>query len=124
MLILKATQRRTHQVNYNFPVAFFDAPEILDASVTPIPAASSPPLQVISDSGYKSAVAMDYIDTTGDFVGVFLGPIGQERLLCIIGNGLTSRSWGVFPAHARVSLRSMTSSPITSGKLVGTLMSY
>jgi len=111
-------------MNYNFPIAFFDSPEILDAAVTHIPGSGSLPLQVIADSGFRSAVAIDYIDTTGDFIGVYLGASGQETLLCIIGNGLTYRAWGVFAAHSRVSLRSMTTSPITNGTLVGTLMSY
>lgn len=111
-------------MNYNFPVAFLDAPEILTCSVTPIPGAASLPLQVIADSGFKSAIAVDYIDTTGDFIGVYLGAPGSETLLCIIGNGLTSRAWGVFAAHSRVSLRSMTSSSITAGSLTATLMSY
>lgn len=111
-------------MNYNFPIVFFDSPEIINTTVTPIPAASSSPLQVIADSGFKSAVAIDYVDTTGDFIGVYLGKAGFETLLCIIGNGQTKRAWGVFPAHSRVSLRSMTNTPITNGNLVGTLMSY
>lgn len=111
-------------MNYNFPIAFFDAPEIVNTSVTPIPGSGSLPLQVISDSGFKSALAIDYIDTTGDFIGVYLGSSGQETLLCIIGNGQTSRAWGVFAAHSRVSLRSMTASAITNGVIIGTLMSY
>lgn len=111
-------------MNYNFPIAFFDSPEIVNTGVTPIPGSGSPPLQVIADSGFKSAVAIDYIDTTGDFIGVYIGTIGNETLLCIIGNGQSSRAWAVFAAHSRVSLRSMTATPITSGTVAGTLMSY
>lgn len=111
-------------MNYNFPIAFFDPPEIINMSVTPIPGSGNPPLQVIADSGYKSAVAIDYIDTSGDFIGVYLGTIGHEVLLCIIGNGQTSRAWGVLTAHSRVSIRSMTASSITNGTLAATLMSY
>lgn len=111
-------------MNYNFPTVFFDPPEIITMSVTPIPGSGSSPLQVIADSGFKSAVAIDYLDTSGDFIGVYLGASGHEILLCIIGNGQTDRAWGVFPAHSRVSLRSMTASSITSGTLVGMLMSY
>lgn len=111
-------------MNYNFPICFFDSPQIVNCSVTPIPGSGSPPLQVILNSGTRSAVAIDYMDTTGDFIGVYLGQPGQETLLCIIGNGLTTRAWGVFAAQSRVSLRSMTASAITSGSLVGSLMSY
>jgi hypothetical protein len=111
-------------MNYNFPIAFFDAPEIVNTNVTNIPGSGSLPLQVIADSGFRSAVAIDYIDTTGDFIGVYTGPVGQETLLCIIGNGQTSRAWAVFHAHSRVSLRSMTASAIKNGTISGTLMSY
>lgn len=111
-------------MNYNFPIAFFDPPTVLDCSVTPIPKASSLPLQVIANSGTKSAVAIDYMDTTGDFIGVYLGAVGHETLLCIIGNGQTSRAWGVFPANSRVSLRSLTNTDITNGYIQGALMSY
>lgn len=111
-------------MNYNFPTCFFDAPEIVNCSVTPIPGSGALPLQVIADSGTNSALAIDYIDTTGDFIGVYLGRAGNETLLCIIGNGQTSRAWGVFAAHSRVSLRSMTVTPITNGTLAGTLMKY
>ncbi len=111
-------------MNYNFPVAFFDPPQIINTSVTPIPGSGSLPLQVIADSGKASAVAIDYIDTTSEFIGVYLGPAGQEKLLCVIGNGLSGRSWGVFAAHSRVSLRSMTARAITNGTIYGVLMSY
>lgn len=111
-------------MNYNFPIAFFDSPGILNTSTTSIPGSGALPLQVIADSGFKSALAMDFIDTTGEFIGVYLGAPGQEKLLCIVGGGQNGRSWGVFAAHSRVSLRSMTSSPITNGTIVGTLMSY
>ena len=111
-------------MNYNFPIAFFDAPQVLNAYVTPIPGSGSSPLQVIIDTGIRSGVAIDYLDTTGDPIGVYLGSPGSEKLLCIIGNGQTNRAWGVFPAHSRVSLRSMTASSITNGTLTGTVMSY
>jgi hypothetical protein len=111
-------------MNYNFPTVFFDSPEIVNCAVTPIPGSGSAPMQVIADSGVKSAVAIDFIDTTGDFIGVYIGAGGHETLLCIIGNGQISRAWGLFPAHSRVSLRSMTTSSITTGTVVGTLMSY
>lgn len=111
-------------MNYNFPIAFFDPPLLLDTSITPIPGRASLPLQVIADSGFKSAVAIDYMDTTGDFIGVYLGLSGHETLLCIVGGGLNSRAWGVFAAHSRVSLRSLSVTPVTNGTLTGSLMSY
>lgn len=111
-------------MNYNFPICFLDAPEVLRASVTPIPGSASLPLQVIADTGVRAAVAIDYQDTTGDAVGVYIGSVGQEKLNCIIGNGVTSRAWAVFAAHSRVSLRSLTATAITNGNLTMTMMSY
>ena len=101
-----------------FPIYFMDAPQVLNTSVTPIPAASGNPLQVIADSGFKAAHAIDYLDSTGDFIGVFTGAMGQETLRCILGGGAPhSRAYVVIAAHSRVSLRSVTSQPITNGYL-------
>lgn len=111
-------------MNYNFPLAFMDN-KILEMGVTPIPASPTLPLQVIADSGFKSAVRVDFIDTSGDFIGVYLGAPGVETLLCIIGGGVgCGWAYGVFPAHSRVSLQSMTNNSISAGALTMTLMSY
>lgn len=103
--------------NNLFPIAFMDAPKVLNASVTPIPGSGSAPVQVVANLGHKAAHAIDYIDNTGDYIGVYTGPIGQEILVVIIGGGAVTRAYVVIPALARVSLRSITSSPITNGYL-------
>lgn len=100
-----------------FPIYFIDAPEILDASVTNIPGSGSLPLEVVANSGLKAAYAIQYIDTTGDYIGVFTGTAGNETLRCIIGGGLVDESPVVIAANSRVSLRSMTATAITNGKL-------
>lgn len=100
-----------------FPIYFLDPPRVLNASVTNIPAAASSPLQVIADSGFKAAHAIDYIDSTGDYIGVYTGDVGHETLRCIIGGGAITRSYVVIAAHSRVSLRSMSSTAITNGYL-------
>ena len=105
-----------------FPVAFFDAPQVLDTSVTPIPGSGNNPIQVIANIGKNGSQRIDYIDTTGDFIGVYTGPTGKETLACIIGNGVNSWAFVVLPAFSRVSLRSMTATPITFGKLQATFM--
>lgn len=105
-----------------FPIAFFDPPQVFNAAVTPIPGNGDPPLQVIANIGFKAAYAIDYIDETGDYIGVYQGPPGQEILKCIIGGGLSNRAWVVLAAQSRISLRSMTASPITNGKLSCTFM--
>ncbi len=103
--------------NTLFPIYFIDPPRILDTLVTSIPGSASLPLQVVANSGLKAAYAIDYIDTTGDYIGVYTGAVGQEVLRCIVGGGLVSSSAVVIAANSRVSLRSMTATPITQGKL-------
>lgn len=103
------------------PYAFFDAPQVINPAVTPIPAASALPLQIIADSGINYGVGITFIDSTGDFIGVYTGRVGFEQLICIIGNGVSSQSWGTFPPHSRVSLRSMENQAITGGTLTGAL---
>jgi hypothetical protein len=106
-------------MNYNFPIAFFDAPAIVNCGVTPIPGSGSSPLQVIADSGFRSGVAIDYIDTTGDFIGVYLGASGLETLLCIIGNGLASRAWAK-DAYLRILVVTSACSVTAFGSNLGT----
>lgn len=109
-------------MSYVIPTAFFDPPIVLDCTVTPIPKTSDLPMQVIADSGIKIAIGVNYQDTTGDFIGVYTGIAGQEQLICIIGNGTAQQAWGRFPAHSRVSLRSMTNQAITAGLLQANLV--
>ena len=111
-------------MNFNSPIAFIDSPEILNCNVTPIPANSGSPLQVIADTGARSSGGIEYIDTTGDFMGVFIGVSGLEVLLCIIGNGLAHKVTCFIPPHSRVSLRSMTATAITNGELTMSIMSH
>lgn len=99
------------------PLVFMDFPQILDCTVTPIPAFNAPALQVIATTGVHTGVAIEFNDSTGDFIGVYVGAMGQEILLCIIGNGLASKGRGKIPAQSRISLRSMTNSPVTVGQL-------
>lgn len=94
-----------------------DSPQVLNASVTPIPGSGSSPLQVVADIGLRAAHAIDYIDSTGDYIGVYVGASGHEQLITILGGGAITRAYVVIHANARVSLRSITSSPITNGYL-------
>lgn len=105
-----------------YPIYFIDPPQILDTAVTNIPGSGGSPLQVVADSGAKAAYAVDYIDTTGDYIGLYTGSVGNEVLRCIIGGGLVSSAPVVIAAHSRVSLRSMTATHITFGKLTITFM--
>lgn len=100
-----------------FPIAFLDAPKVINTSVTPIPGSGSAPLQVAANIGFKAAHAIDYIDSTGDYIGIYTGAAGQETLVTILGGGQTFRAYVVIPALSRVSVRSMTSTPVTNGYL-------
>lgn len=110
--------------NNLFPIAYLDAPSVLSATVTNIPGAGSMPVQVVANIGFRASYAIDFIDSTGDFIGVYFGPIGQEKLSSIIGGGVVNRSYGVIPALSRVSFRSMTSTAITNGSITATFMGY
>lgn len=109
--------------NNLFPICFMDTP-VLNSSVHNIPGSGSAPLQVIAKSGVKAAYAVDYLDTTGENIGVYLGPANNETLACILGGGAISRAQVVIAANSRVSVRSMEASTITNGKLVMTLMGF
>ena len=103
------------------PVFFFDPPQALDAQVTNIPAASSLPLQVVASSP-AAATGIFFIDGTGDFIGVFIGEVGSEQQKCIIGGGQTNTISCLIPIGSRVSIRSITSQPITNGTLTCTFL--
>lgn len=105
-----------------YPIYFVDPPFIIDMNVTSIPGSGSAPIQVVADSGSRAAYAVNYIDTSGDYVGLFTGAVGVEVLKTIIGGGLVSSTSIVIPSNSRVSLRSMTASPITNGKLTITFL--
>jgi hypothetical protein len=109
---------------YVIPTVFFDAPQVIDTTVTPIPGSGSAPLQVIADSGINYAVGINYTDTTGDFIGVYSGAAGSEVLICVIGNGLSGQGWllSKLVPHSRVSLRSMKAAAITNGLLTGVMV--
>jgi hypothetical protein len=109
-------------MSFAIPFAFFDPPVVIDTQVTPIPASTSAPLQVIADSGVNIGIGISYIDMTNAFIGVYVGIRGHEQLICIIGNGISSIAWGRFPPNSRVCLRAMENLAITNGQLSGSLV--
>ena len=111
-------------MNFNTAIAFIDPPALLNCNVTPIPGSGSSPLQVVADTGARSCGSIAYIDTTGDFMGVYIGSVGSEVLLCIIGNGLAHSVNTAITPHSRISLRSMTASSITNGNVAIAFMSH
>jgi hypothetical protein len=104
-----------------FPIYFFDS-LVLNTSSTPIPANSGSFLEVVANSGTRAAYAIQYMDTSGDYIGVYLGSPGNETLLCVIGGGQTSIVPAVVAARTRVSVRSITSTAVTNGKVFCTFL--
>lgn len=105
------------------PIAFFDLPQVIDCTVTPIPPISDEPLQVVADTGLQTGVGIQYVDSTGDFIGIYIGSPGFEKLLCVVGNGGSGQNWSRIPANSRISLRSMNNVPVTNGLFHGAVVS-
>lgn len=104
-------------MSYVLPIAYPDPPYIIDCSVTPIPAMSGSPMQIILDTGVQTGVGVTFNDRTGDFIGIYVGDTGFESLICIIGNGLSGLGWGPIPANSRISIRGMTNTATSFGLL-------
>lgn len=104
-------------MNQLYPIAYLDPPELFNSSVTNIPGSGSLPLQVVANIGLKAPYAIQYQDTTGNWIGVYTGAVGSEVLKTIIGGGVTDVCSVVIPANSRVSLRSISTSPITNGMI-------
>lgn len=104
-------------MNAVFPIAYLDPPAVLNSYVTNIPGSLSSTLQVVANIGVKAAFAIQYTDTTGDYIGVYIGAPGQEVLRTIIGGGQTTIVPVVIPAQSRVSVRSMSTIAITNGNI-------
>lgn len=100
---------------YYFLVSLFDPPVILDTTVTPIPGSGSAPLQVVA-SMPSDAAKVTFIDSTGEFIGLYTGPIGNEKLKCILGGGTRDKIINIEKGD-RISLRNMQTSSIIEGEL-------
>jgi hypothetical protein len=100
------------------PVCTFDEPAILNCSVTPIPASSSPTLQVVASTPHYIR-RMQMIDGVDECVGLYGGAPGSEILLWIIGNSRNDAVPLNIPAGTRLSIRNMADATISSGILCG-----
>jgi hypothetical protein len=95
---------------------FFDPPEVLDCAVTAIPGSGSSPTQVIAALPFDTA-RMLICDGIGEFVGIYVGAPGLEALVAIACGGRNYEVEAFLQRGSRISLRSMSTSPITSGNL-------
>lgn len=90
---------------------------ILDTSSTNIPGSSSSPVQVIASTAAEIK-AIQLLDTTGAFVGVYVGGVGVEVLKFVMGPGSDQTIEHNIPAASRVSLKRLDSTAAVSSGIV------
>lgn len=96
-------------------VDLMDTP-VLDASATSIPDSASLPLQVVASLALQcSKIRVN--DTTGEFIGVYIGAAASEVLAAVIGPGMDGETDLTLPVNTRVSIKSMDVTAISLGKL-------
>ena len=93
---------------------FMDTPRVFDCAVTPIPGSGSPTIQVVASLKYKAS-RIQVRDAVGKWFEVFIGPVGFETPIGVVGGGVTSHLDVEVAARSRVSVRSSDGSPITTG---------
>lgn len=97
---------------------FFDPPERFDAQVFNIPAASSPPLQVVASLA-KTAYRIKVDNGIGtEFIGFYKGAIGQEVLIGSTGSLGVSYIETNVARGSRISIRSLGPTVLTTGTLM------
>ena len=90
---------------------------ILDTSSSNIPGSSSSPVQVVASLA-SSVKAIQFMDTTGAFIGIYTGASGSEVLKLIMGPGSDKTVEHGIVAGTRISLKRLDStSSISSGFL-------
>ena len=90
---------------------------ILDTSITNIPGSASSTVQVIASTAAEIK-AIQLLDTTGAFVGVYVGGIGSEVLKFVMGPGSDQTIEHNIPAASRVSLKRLDSTTAVSSGIV------
>jgi hypothetical protein len=96
-------------------VDLFDTP-LLDTSGTNIPGSASNPVQVVASLA-AAVKAVDIMDTTGGWIGLYTGAALSEVLKMVIGPGMDRTVEVALPAATRISLKSLTATAISSGEV-------
>lgn len=94
---------------------------VLDAASTNIPASSSNSLQVVASLAAQVR-KIQILDTTGGFIGVYSGAVSSPTLMFIVGPGSDQTIEHSIAAGTLISIRSMTTSAITSGNFAMNFM--
>lgn len=89
---------------------------LLDASSTNIPGSAASPLQVVASLA-ATVKKIQVLDTTGFFFGVYTGAAASEVLKFIVGPGSDQTIDASIASGTRISLRSMTTTAISSGNV-------
>lgn len=90
---------------------------ILDASSTNIPGSASSPVQVVASTA-SAIQALQLLDTTGAFIGVYTGAAASEVLKLVMGPGSDQTIEHAIPAGTRISLKRLDSTSAVSTGIV------
>lgn len=96
-------------------VDFLDTP-LLDASSTNIPASASTPVTVVASLA-AAVKKVQFLDTTGSFIGLYSDPAGTPVLEAVFGPGSDQTIEVSIPAATVLGLRNMENSVINTGLL-------
>ncbi len=105
-------------------VDYFDAPEVLDASVTPIPGSGGAFLQVVASLAHSCHRILIRDGIGNRFIGLYVGAPGGETLAHIFGVDGDSKVDLFIPKGSRISLRAIGTGSISSGSLCIQFMGY
>lgn len=94
-------------------VDFLDTP-LLDASSTNIPASASTPVTVVASLA-AAVKKVQFLDTTGSFIGLYSDPAGTPVLEAVFGPGSDQTVEVSLAATTTLGLRNMENSAITVG---------
>lgn len=97
------------------PVDFIDAPTgpLLNAGTTAIPSGTFLELVAVTAAPIKK---IQVIDDIGQYMALYTGAAASETLLCGLGLGGSLIDVDI-PAGTRISIASLTGSPITAGRM-------
>lgn len=101
-------------VNTLTVVDFIDTTPILDTSSTNIPASASTPVTIVSSLA-AAVKKVQFLDTTGAFIGLYSDPSGTPVLLAVFGPGSDQTIELAIPAATALGLRNMQNVAISSG---------
>lgn len=100
-------------------ICFFDDPMVIDCTDVAIPGSGSPTRQVVASlPGYVTRIKI--VDGIGDYVCLYEGPVGAEKLIDIIGGGTVTVIQTMLPPQTRISVRAEGAAAISTGSIQGT----